>query len=461
MILQNTSLQTSALTWYLALGLLAFWALTLPLLVRVRGEWEPVLMSLLGLAWIGFGIGIVFRFFLLAYDAEAFASPSTSLANRPPVVVNLALITAGLFWLCFVAAALAARLLRVPRLLMTLVRRPETLTNWSLLPTTLISCACVVAALLPATPAALATPLSVIGSMWVIPATSSWIRWYRGEPIRPLTLFATLTPGILRLVLSPYREHLLVVALVVLVAAVFAGRRLRLTVVIPVATLLVLLSTIVVSTYRQVMWWDVAPNDAFARVSLAQWEDRPFDAPWTEVLRRFHDFDSLLLTVDLVPSVLPYSDRNMLVEGMTRALIPRILDPTKRASDEGSQFQTLIWSFDDDPTREAGTASIAPSMPGSLYAAGGLAEVIGGALLWGLLVASLERLKTALSSPVSAGLHVLFSVQALAGIERDYSAAFANMVQTFVVLVGLCFALGLLELAPHASRAEADAPARP
>jgi hypothetical protein len=65
MIIENTSLQTSALTWYLALGLLAFWAFTLPFLVRVRGGWGQVLMNFLGLAWVGFAVGIVFRFFLL------------------------------------------------------------------------------------------------------------------------------------------------------------------------------------------------------------------------------------------------------------------------------------------------------------------------------------------------------------------------------------------------------------
>jgi hypothetical protein len=94
-------------------------------------------------------------------------------------------------------------------------------------------------------------------------------------------------------------------------------------------------------------------------------------------------------------------------------------------------------------------------MPGSLYAAGGLADVIGGALLWGLLVSCIEHVKTKMFAPLSAGLHVLFSVQALAGIERDYSAAFANMVQTFVMLLGVCFLLGLWALAPHGSRAEA------
>ena len=461
MIIENTSLQTSALTWYLAVGLLVLWALTLLFLVRIRGGWQQVLMSLLGLAWIGFGIGIVFRFFLLAYDAEAFASPSTTLANRPPAVVNLALASAGVFWICFVAAALAARLFPVPRLLAALLRRPGTLARPSALPTTIVSCVCIAAALSPSTPAALVTPLSVLGSMWVIPATSTWIRWFRREPVPSLTLVATLAPGVLQLVLSPYREHLLMVVLVVLVAAVCAGRRIRLAVVVPLATVIVLLSTIAVGTYREGVWWGVAPDDALSRVSFAQWEDRPFDAPWTAVLRRFHDFDSLLLTVDLIPSVLPYSDRDVLLEGVTRAVIPRLVDPTKRASDEGLQFQTMIWSFDDDPMRELGTASIAPSMPGSLYAAGGFAEMIGGALLWGLLLSFIEHLKKEMFSPVSAGLHVLFSVQALAGIERDYSAAFANMVQTFGMLLCVCFVLGLFELSPHQSRSEAGAPAGP
>ena len=460
MIIEPTGLQTSALTWYLAFGLLAFWALTLPLLVRIRGGWEQVLMSLLGLAWIGFGVGIVFRFFLLVYDAEAFASPSTRLVDRLPAVVNLALANAGAYWVCFVAAAFATRLLPVSRLLAAWVRKPERLATSSFLPTTLVSSACVVVALLPSTPASLVTPLSVLGSMWVIPATLAWVHRFSGEPVSPLALVATLAPGALRMVLSPYREHVLVIGLVVLVALVYTGHRMRLAVVVPLATVLVLLSTIAVSAYRQVVWTGATPDEALAGVSLAQWEDRPFDAPWTEVLRRFHDFDSLLLTVDLVPDVFPFSDRDMLTEGVTRGLIPRLVDESKRSSDEGLHFQTLIWSFDDNPTRDQGSASIAPSMPGSLYEAGGMIEVIAGALLWGALVAFIERLKGSLLSPVSAGLHVLFAMQALAGIERDYSAAFANVVQTFAMFLCVCFVLGLPDML-LSSPSEAGAPASP
>jgi hypothetical protein len=441
-IIEHTGLQASPLTWAIAVGLLLFWALSLPLLLRIRGGWEQVLMSLGGLAWVGFGVGIVFRFFLLVYDAEAFASPSTKLVKRPPEVVNLALAAAGVYWVCVVAAALATRFFPVPRPLVTLVRRPEAIAKRAIVPISVVSSICVMLSLLPATPAALVTPLSLLGSMWVIPATLVWVGAFRGEAVSKMSLAITLAPGVLRAVLSPYREHVLILALVILVAAIFTGRRMRLAVVVPVATLLVLGSTIVITTYRQVMWMEVALDRAISRVSLAQWEKQPRKAPWTEVLRRFHSFDSLLLTVDLVPDRRPFSERNMLLEGFTRGLIPRLIDPSKRTSDEGRQFQILIWSFDNDPTRKQGTVSIAPSMPGSLYWAGGLLLVAAGATLWGLFISFLDRFKTEINSPMAAGLQVLWATQALGGIERDYAAAFANLTQTLVVLLIVCFMLG-------------------
>lgn len=459
MIVEHTGLQTSALTWYLAIGLLVFWALSLPLLVRIRAGWEQVFMNLLGLVWMGFGVGIVIRFFVLTYDAEAFASPSTELVNRLPDVVNLALMNAGLYWICIVGAVVAARLVPIPALLVNGVRRPEDVARRALVPIAVVSAVCLVISLVPGTPASLVTPFSLLGSMWVIPATIVWVDFFRGKDVSRVTLAIALAPGALRAVLSPYREHLLVIALVMIVAAVFAGRRLRLAVVVPVAIVLALLSTIVITTYRQITWMQITPDDALAHVSLSQWEDQPFDAPWTEIMRRFHDFDSLLLTVDLVPDVLPFSDRNMLTEGVTRGLVPRVLDPTKRASDEGLQFQTLIWSYDDDPTREVGTASIAPSMPGSLYEAGGMTEVAAGALLWGLLIAVVERFKSRIPSPMSAGLHVLWATQALASVEHDYAAAFANLIQTLVMLFCVCIVLGRLGRSPEVSSSGAAAPA--
>lgn len=441
MTMEHTGLQASPLTWAIAAGLLLFWAISLPLLLRIRGGWEQVLMSLAGLAWVGFGVGIVFRFFLLVYDAEAFASPTTKLVQRPPEVVNLALATAGIYWVCFVAAALATRLVPVPRPLVTLLRRPEAIAKRAIVPTSVIASICLILSLLPATPAALVTPLSLLGSMWVIPATIAWVGAFRGEPVSKMSLAIILAPGVLRAVLSPYREHILVLALVILVAAIFTGRRMRLAVAVPVATLLLLGSTIVITTYRQVKWMDIALDTAISRVSLAEWERRPLKAPWTEVLRRFHSFDSLLLTVDLVPDKRPFSERNMLLEGFTRGFIPRLIDPAKRTSDEGLQFQILIWSFDKNPARKEGTVPIAPSMPGSLYWAGGVLLVAAGASLWGLFISFLDRLKTEINSPMAAGLQVLWATQALGGIERDYAAAVANLIQTLVVLLLVCFML--------------------
>lgn len=81
-------------------------------------------------------------------------------------------------------------------------------------------------------------------------------------------------------------------------------------------------------------------------------------------------------------------------------------------------------------------------------------DVIGGAVLWGILVAFIDRLKATPLPPIAAGLHVLWATQAFAGIERDYSAAFANMVQTLVMFLCVCFVLGRRELAPHRSHSE-------
>lgn len=442
MVIENDfGLQTSDATWYIAVALFVFWAATLPALVRLRGGWERVLVSLVGLSWAGFGLGMTVRFFLLAYDAEIFGNPSTRFADRPPAVVDLALVNAGVYWVSFVAAALAARLLPVPPLAVILAQRFEGLIRSSIMQCTVIASVCIVISLLPVTPASLITPFGILGSMWVVPATLLWIRSFRGVPTSLWIRVAVLVPGVLRLLLSPYREHILVIALVVLTAAIFAGRRVRLVMVLPAAVVIALLSTVAVSAYRQVLWSGVDPEQALSGASLAL-SGEDLEAPSLESLRRFHGFDSLLLTVDLVPEVFPFSERNLLLEGITRGLIPRLIDPAKALSDEGFRFQTTIWAFDDDPTREEGTAAIAPSMPGSLYEAGGTLHVALGAMFWAVLLAFVDRLKMRLSPALAAAVHVLCAVQALAGIERDFVLAFSTLLQMLVVFFGVAVLAG-------------------
>jgi hypothetical protein len=169
---------------------------------------------------------------------------------------------------------------------------------------------------------------------------------------------------------------------------------------------------------------------------LEGWSTRPL----MENLERFHVFDSLLLTVDLVPEVFPFAERNPLIEAVTRGLLPRFLNPEKQQSNQPARFQTTFWSYYNDPTLELedATAAIAPSMPGSLYESGGLRDVAVGGFLWAAVLTVLTRAMAAPRTPAGVGLYVLCAVQALAGLERDYAMAVSTLLQTLVVFFALC-----------------------
>jgi hypothetical protein len=443
---EPVGLATTATTWYLLAGLAALWLLTFPLMVRWRRATD-VVTSLLGLSWIAFGFGIVIRFVLLTIDAETYASPSLHLVELPAETVDFALITAGLFWLTFAIGAVMIQAVPSPRALNVLLRQADRFSPESALPAIAFCSACVVAVLVLPVPAALITPLSVLGAMWVIPATLVWVSHFSGQRRPAWLLAAVFTPGLIRLILSPYREQILVMALVVLASAIHAGRRINPFVIAPVVVVLAAVSTMAVGTYRQVLWSEESGTtirEAF-RERMAQ--DMTFKGvtPWMENLQRFHVFDSLLLTVDLVPDVFPYADRRPLIEAVTRGLVPRFLNPDKDQGNQAQRFQTTIWSYYNDPTLdyEDATAAIAPSMPGSLYEAGGLRDVAIGGLLWAALLAALTRIMAHHRTPAAVGLYVLSSVQALAGIERDYAMAVSTLLQTLLVFFGFC-ALGLL-----------------
>jgi hypothetical protein len=441
---EPVGLATTATTWYWLGGVSILWLLSLPLLVHSWRQLTGVVISLLGLAWIAFGVGIVVRFALLSYDAELFASPSLRLFELPAESVDFALMTAGVFWLTFTLGAVITHALPPPRPLHLLLRQVERLSPESALPVIAVCSGCVLAVLLLPLPAAVVTPVSVLASMWVIPATLVWSSHFSGRR-RPFWFLAAMfLPGLIRLVLSPYREQILVMALVVVASAIHAGRRLNLLVLAPLALALAIVSTVAVSTYRQVLWGGASATEVIGDPlfgSVEQWSIWPL----RENLERFHVFDSLLLTVDLVPDVFPFADRNTLLEAVTRGMLPRFLNPNKEQSDQGMRFQTMFWSYYNDPTLEQAdaTAAIAPSMPGSLYEAGGLRDVAVGGFLWATLLAVLTRAMAQPRTLGAVGLYVLCAVQALAGIERDYAMAVSTLLQTLLVFFALC-GLGLL-----------------
>src|SRR6266540_5610762 len=113
---EQIGLQTDSFTWVIAAVLLAVWAMALPVLVsgfRLK-RWQGSATSLLGLAWLGFGVDIVFRFFLLAYESVSFGNMTTRLADRPATVVNEALVVAVVYLTAFVATGGISRLLPKP-----------------------------------------------------------------------------------------------------------------------------------------------------------------------------------------------------------------------------------------------------------------------------------------------------------------------------------------------------------
>ena len=125
----------------------------------------------------------------------------------------------------------------------------------------------------------------------------------------------------------------------------------------------------VVSSYRRIKWDNVRPEEVareFGQASFVDW----VSGAWGEPMRRFHGFDSMLLTVELVPALEPYSGRNVLVAPFLRGFVPRFVYSGKGAADAGMNFGARIWAFDDPTAREQSGASIAPSMPGDLYRRG-------------------------------------------------------------------------------------------
>ncbi len=108
-----------------------------------------------------------------------------------------------------------------------------------------------------------------------------------------------------------------------------------------------------------------------------------FTGDWGERMARFHAFDSMLLTVHLVPAAKPYSGRSVLVAPFIRGFVPRFIYGDKGAADAGEKFGAEIWAYNDPMARDHGGAAIAPSMPGDLYDAGGVLDIVLGALIWG------------------------------------------------------------------------------
>ena len=176
-------------------------------------------------------------------------------------------------------------------------------------------------------------------------------------------------------------------------------------------------------TLREALQTARAPSAAFSGVPMVL----------EEMGRRFHAFDSILLTVDRVPRIFEHSGRPVLLDAALSGFVPRLLLPGKSASLRAQEFSVTIWAA--DPNAAGNPTPIAPSMAGDVYDAQGWSELALAACLWGLLVGIADRWRGRSSPLIAAMIVALFGLQCAASVERDFVTTVATFLQTNVALV--------------------------
>jgi hypothetical protein len=445
-------LRTDILTWVIMAGMTACWMISVRLVPGwKRDGWTSLLKSVYGFVWLGFGLDIVLRFSMLAYNAVEWGNGTLRLVAQSVSTVNTALEYCGLFWL-LIALAYAVAVRRHGAGPMGLVRTFTLEFAYAVaIPVALL--ASVVFYLIEGqseVPLVLITPLSLLGNLYVVPAVIVWWDHFRqsGPKWRIGSIhLLVLLPALVLGVCSPYRENLAPILLIPLIAAMFAGRRPALMKVVPTGLVCLLVLSTVVSSYRRIKWQNVRPEEVareYGEGGLSGWLSGASDEP----VRRFHAFDSLLLTVALVPALEPHSGRNVLVSSLVRGVVPRFIYSGKSGADAGMNFGARIWAFDDPATRENSGASIAPSMPGDLFDAGGVLYIALGALMFGTLLGLVDGWKGHLPPFCGAAITVLVATQCAMSVERDFDNSIATFIQTLLVFV---LVSGLLALARRGS----------
>lgn len=435
-------LEVSSITWLLYGSLVVFWYLTLRLVPgQNRLGWQAIPMSLFGWAWLGFGLHFIIRFPFLCWDSFVFGNMTPRLADATSEQVDETLLLAILFFVCLAVAYRAGRGLMAGRI----VRVGELVGENSHRAQLLLACLASIGVVLSSgyipMPKALITPFGILGSFWVFPAVYAWWDWFRGGERRISALcWILLLPGLLRVILSPYRENLFMVLLAVFFAALFAGKRLRPVSIILTLIAFFLISTVVIGAYRQFLWEGETVKEALEYSQSGYTLEKTPDAKWVEALRRFHGFDSLLLTVRYVPEFLPHSERNVVVDAFVRGIVPRAIDEDKERGTRGVDFGQSIWSYESELSDSG--ATIAPSMPGDLYDAGDVTMVALGGIIWGFILGLLEGWRARLSPKAMAAFITLFAIQCVASMERDFAFVVSTAIQYLIVMFLLTKFLG-------------------
>jgi hypothetical protein len=441
-------LQTNFLTWLILAGVTACWVMSVRLVPGWAKEgWPSLLKSVYGFVWMDFGLDILLRFLMLCYNAVEWGNNTPRLITLGADTVNAALAYCGMFWLLVALAyALAVRRKGAGPFVLGQAFTLE-FAYEAAIPASVV--ASVIFYLIEGQsrlPLVLITPLALLADLYMIPAALIWWDHFRrpGSAWRIGSIhLIVLMPALIRGWRSPYRENLAPVLLIPLIAALFAGRRPVLRKAIPAGLVCLLVLSSAVSAYRRIKWENVRTEEVareFAEGGIGGWLTGASNEP----THRFHGFDSMLLTVKLVPAMEPYSERKVLVAPFLRGFVPRFIYSGKGAASAGVNFGSRIWAYDDPATREASGASIAPSMPGDLYDAGGVLYIALGGLIWGSLLGLVDGWKAHVPAFCGAAITVLVATQCAMSVERDFDNSLATFIQTLLVFV---LTAGLIALA--------------
>ena len=431
-------LQTNFLTWAIFAGVAGCWLFSAQLAPGWRRVgWPSLLKSLYGLVWLGFGLDILLRFLMLAWNAVEWGNGTTLLISQTATTVNRTLAYCGLFWaLATVAYAVVVRRKGTGPLALTRTFTVE-FAYAAAIPTAALASTAFYLADSQLLPLALLTPVALLANLYAVPAAIVWWdhlqrpgAWWRVGSIPLIALLPALVNGYF----SPYRENLAPIFVIPLISGLYAGRRPSLRKAIPTGLVCLLLLSSAVSSYRRIRWENVRPEEVareWREGGIGGWLTATSDEP----MRRFHGFDSMLLTICLVPEAKPYSERNVLISPFFRGFVPRLADSDKAAADAGERFGTSIWAYEDPIAREHSGASIAPSMPGDLFDAGGVLYVALGALIWGGLLGLIDGWKAHLPVFCAAAATGLVATHCAMSIERDFDHEVAGLIQIFLVLI--------------------------
>jgi len=444
-------LQTNFLTWLILAGVIAVWMRSVRLAPGWAIEgWPSVLKSLYGLVWLDFGLDILLRFLMLSYNAVEWGNGSPRLIALDTEVVNRTLAYCGLFWLLVaVGYHFAVRRRGAGPLAVATVFTVE-FAYTAAIPVTLLASLIIYLTSGERLPLSLITPLGRLGDLYMVVATIIW--WHHFSQPGPKWRIGAihlivLLPALVRAYCSPYRENLAPIVLIPLLGALFAGKRPSLRKLVLGSLVCLFVFSAVVSSYRRIKWDNVRPEEVayeFRHAGFVDW----MSGTWAEPMHRFHGFDSMLMTVALVPAMTPHSGRNVLVAPFLRGFIPRFINDDKEAADAGTSFGKRIWGYSDPISRDHGGAAIAPTMPGDLFDAGGVLYIVLGALIWGGLLGLVDGWKGHLPSFCGAGITMLVATQCAMSVERDFNDFVAGFIQALLVFV---LAGGLIALARRRS----------